>query len=178
MTGWCVFITMGQNLMNDLLRVHTKGENKMITVEQSVMIDLPVEKVFEIYADARNHIQWDSTIIECTHTPEGPVGVGITVIEKRKLLGRIIENSREMVAYEPNAKIWYKAEVPFPGDGGIIFEGDGDGTKLTQRMNWDVGGFFSLAEPLVAVGMRRALKNTLKDFKVLIESGNVTMVTP
>ncbi len=144
----------------------------MITIEQSITINLPVERVFELYADARNHTRWDPTIVEVRQEPDGPVGLGVRVIETRKLLGRTISNTREVTAYKPNAGISFQAGVPVPGKGSITFEENGSGTLLTQQMQMDVAGFFKLAEPLVTASFRRTLGNTLSNFKLLVESEN------
>jgi len=142
----------------------------MITIEQSITINLPVERVFELYADARNHPRWDPTIVEVRQDPDGPLGLGTRVMETRKLLGRTISNTREVIQYKTNASISFQAGGPIPGKGSITFEENGSGTLLTQQMQMDVAGFFKLAEPLVTASFRRTLRNTLNDFKLLIES--------
>lgn len=149
----------------------------MVKVENSVVVNRPIKEVFAIYADPRNQPQWDRGLLE-VRIKDGPLATGAEITEVRKFLGRRNESTQVVIAYEPNARIWYRVHDPFPGEAGSIFEQTPEGTKVTTRLQLEVGGFFGLAEPLVAASAKRSMKSTMGDFKDLLESGALTTTTP
>ncbi len=60
----------------------------MITIEQSVVINRPIEEVFEFVADQSKLPLWQSGVLESGVTSEGPMGVGTTYRYTFQLLGR------------------------------------------------------------------------------------------
>ncbi len=142
----------------------------MVNVETSNIIHRPIEEVFAYLSDVRNSPQWDSGLVEIWQTPESPVGLGTKITEVRKFLGRRIETNSEVVEYEPPAKYTRKdTSGPFPATGSLIFEPTAEGTKVTWTFQMQPGGFFALAEPLVAKSLRRNLEAALGDIKDLLE---------
>jgi len=143
----------------------------MVNVETSIVIHRPIEEVFAYITDARNQPQWDAGLVEVRQTPESPVAVGTRVTEVRKFLGRKIESSREVVEYEPPTKCIFKNTTgPFPVTGSLTFEPTAQGTTVIWKMEMKPGGFFALAEPLVARSLRRQLEAGLGDVKDLLEN--------
>ncbi len=50
----------------------------MFRLEHSVVINRPIEQVFEYVTNIENAPKWKSRLLEVTRTSEGPVGVGTT----------------------------------------------------------------------------------------------------
>jgi len=148
-----------------------KGVLKMVTVETSIIINRPIEEVFAYLTDARNNPQYDTGLVEVRQTPESPVGLGTKITEVRKFLGRKIESSREVVEYEPPTKCIQKNTAgPFPVEGSLTFEPTAEGTKVAWKFEMKPGGFFALAEPLVARSVKRQQEAALGDVKDLLEN--------
>ncbi len=140
----------------------------MIKTETSVTINRPIEEVFDFVTTIENNPQWQSSTLEAKRTSEGPIGVGTTSLVELKFLGRRIEAAMEITEYEPNKKVSFKTTSgPTPATGSNTFEALSEGeTKVTFLLEADVGGFFKLAEPLVARASKRdseANAATLKD---------------
>jgi len=139
----------------------------MAKVEVSVVINRPIEEVFALAGNVENNAQWQSGVLEAKVTSEGPMGVGTTYRYVSQLLGRRIETDGEITEYEPNRKYSFKSTSgPFPIEGVFTFEAADGGTKVTLTVKADVGGFFKMAEPLVARMINRQFEtdvNTLKD---------------
>ena len=149
----------------------------MINVETSIIINRPIEEVFTFLTDARNSPQWDSGLLDIRQTPQSPVGVGTRITEVRKFLGRKMETTSEVVEYEPSTKYTRKGGGPFPITGSLTFEPTAEGTKVIWTFEMKPGGFFALAEPLVARSLKRGLESNLGDVKDLLENRVATVTS-
>ena len=143
----------------------------MVNVETSIIINRPIEEVFAYVTDIRNSSQWDSGQVDIRQTPQSPVGVGTRITEVRKFLGRKMETTSEVVEYKPSMKYTRKGTGgPFPITGWLTFEPTAEGTKLTWIFKMQPGGFFALAEPLIARSLKRGLESNLGTAKDLLEN--------
>ena len=144
----------------------------MIKIENSTIINRPVDEVFEFLANSENNPQWQSGTQEVKKTSEGPIGVGTTYLSVSKLLGRRLESIVEYTAYEPNKRVAGKATSgPIPFQFETTFEPAAEGgTKVTSGGEGDAGGFFKLAEPLVARMLKRQFETDSANLKDLLEA--------
>jgi len=143
----------------------------MVKVETSVVINRPIGEVFAFVTNPENSPQYESGVHEAKKTSKGPMGVGATWQEVRQFMGRRIESTNEVTAYEPNKKFSFKSTSgPFPVEGGYIFEQVEGGTKVTVTGQGETGGFFKLADPLVARMVKRDLETANANLKDLLEA--------
>jgi uncharacterized protein YndB with AHSA1/START domain len=144
----------------------------MIKLENSVVINRPIDEVFEFMANSENNPQWQSGAQEVMKTSEGPIDVGTTYTSVSKILGRGIESTVEYTAYEPNGRLAGKTTSgPIPFQFETTFEPVAEGgTKVTSSGEGDVGGFFKLAEPLVARMLKRQTESDTANLKDLLEA--------
>ncbi len=144
----------------------------MIKIETSVVINRPIDEVFEFMANSENDPQWQSGAQEVMKTSEGPTGVGTTYTTVSRFLGRRLEATVEYTAYEPNKRVAIKATSgPIPFQSETTFEpAAGGGTKVTNNGEGDAGGFFKLAEPLVARMLKRQFDTDTANLKDLLEA--------
>ena|SRR5215210_1018275 len=140
--------------------------------EHSVVIDRPIEEVFAYLTDANNDSLWQASTLETEQTSEGPVGVGTIYRSVSKFLGRTIETTLEVTEHEPPRKQCIRATSgPIPAAGCYLLEpADGGSTRFTQTLEAEVGGFFRLAEPLVARAFRRQMQADMATLKDLLEA--------
>ncbi len=142
----------------------------MINIEESIIINRPIEEVFAFVADQTNGPQWQDGLLEVRRITDGPVGVGTRHTVVRKFLGRRLELTNEYVRYEPNK------EISFTGGGmsrfevSYLTEATPEGTRLTCRMQMEQGGLFGLAEPLIAGSLKRAFEANFRNIKALLEN--------
>jgi uncharacterized protein YndB with AHSA1/START domain len=143
-----------------------------IREEHTVVIDRPVEEVFDFATDPNNDSLWQSTTLETEQTSEGAVDVGTTFRNTTKFLGRRIESTSEISENEPPHKQCIKiTSGPIPGSGCYLFESADDGsTRFTQTFEAEVGGFFRLAEPVVGRAIRRQQEADMATLKDLLEA--------
>lgn len=143
----------------------------MATVEVSTVINRPVEEVFAFAGNVENNPQWQSSVSEARVTSEGPVGVGTTYRYVAQLLGRQIDTDGEITEYDPNGKYSFRsASGPFPIEGALTCEAAEGGTKVTLRLEAEIGGFFKMAEPLVARMIKRQFEADMANLKDLLEA--------
>ena len=143
----------------------------MTKLEASVVINRPTEEVFAFVADIEKMSQWMSELVEAKQTSEGPVGVGTTVNAVANVLGRRAESIQEVAEYEPNSKFAIKSTSgPVATKDKFTFESVAGGTKVTRVTEAELGGFFKLAEPLVARMLRRQFETNFANLKDLLEA--------
>ena len=122
----------------------------MIRIQASVTINRPLEEVFRFMTNHQNALQWQSGLLEARVTND-VVGVGKTWVDVVQFLGRRIGVASELTEYEPLRVVGFKSTSgPIPLEGRYAFEPDGAGTKVTFTLQGEAGGFFKLAEPIVA----------------------------
>lgn len=143
----------------------------MARVETSVVIERPVEEVFEFVTNPQNEALWSSTVIEQKQTSEGPMGVGATVRSTVKFLGRRFDTTFEVTEHEFNRKNCIRTvSGPIPATGCRTVEPVEGGTRLTQTTEAEIGGFFKLAEPIVVRAGKRQWESDLATLKDLLEA--------
>ncbi|MFQ5858009.1 MAG: SRPBCC family protein [Anaerolineae bacterium] len=144
----------------------------MARIEGSVVINRPVEEVFAFVTNPENERLWRSILLEWEQTSDGPMGVGTTIREVEQFLGRRIEETYEVTEYEPNRKFALKSiSGPTPNKVSQTLESVQGGTKHTLLIEAELGGFFKLAEPIVARMIKKQVEAQLEILKGLLEAG-------
>jgi uncharacterized protein YndB with AHSA1/START domain len=143
----------------------------MIKVEDSIIVQRPIEEVFAFLADQTNAPRWQSGLLEVRRTTEGPIGVGTKHTAVRKFMGRRVEASNEFVEYEQNRIIAFTGKAT-----GIDFaasyttESTPEGTKVISYLEMQPKGFFGFTEPLMTSSLRREMAANLGELKQVLES--------
>ena len=144
----------------------------MVKIEYGVEINRPIEEVFAFLADHENDTRWRSGLIEWKRISEGPTGVGSTSSEVLQFMGRRMETSFEVTEYEENVRIGFKTTSgPVPMEGLYSLERAEGGTKLAFTVQGEAGGFFKLAEPILATMVKRQIETDFNNLKDLLEAG-------
>jgi uncharacterized protein YndB with AHSA1/START domain len=148
----------------------------MIRVEKSGIIERPVEEVFAYIGDQTNAPAWQSGLVEVRRTTEGPLGVGTKHTLIRMFMHRRMEAENEYVAYEPNRRITFKVTSgPMRAEASYLFEAVAEGTRVTSTIEMDASGLLSLAEPLIAAGLRREVNAAIPVLKDLLENQKIAI---
>jgi uncharacterized protein YndB with AHSA1/START domain len=139
---------------------------EMARAEASVVINRPVEEVFEFVTNPKNVLLWHSSTLESEQTSEGPMGVGTTVRSVGQFMGRRMEMTAEVTEYEPNRKIKYKgASGPRSVEASYTFEPVEGGTGISFVGEGETGGFFKRLFGLVdSIFVRMAQRGMETDF--------------
>jgi uncharacterized protein YndB with AHSA1/START domain len=146
-----------------------------VSIEQTVSIARPLAEVFAYVSDMANWAQWQSTTVEAQQTSEGGVLPGARGRGVYQFLGRRWESPLEVTAYEPDRRVAIASRggpVPFTYD--TLLEADGASVRrVTVRGEFEPGGFFRLAEPILARVGRSQFDAEVSTLKELLEAGAV-----
>jgi uncharacterized membrane protein len=147
-----------------------KGVNDMLKIESTTVINRPIEDVFAVLSNLENNPKWSTAFLEVKKTSQGPISVGTTWRAVQKAFGRQLESEVEVTEYEPNRMWTQKGKSPFPVQVQATFESVDGGTRVNLRLEGEPGGFFKLAEPLVATMAKRNIEGDLASLKDLMEA--------
>jgi uncharacterized membrane protein len=148
----------------------------MVTNEKIITINRPVEEVFACVSDLQNGPKWQKGLVEALPITTGPLGVGTQYTGVRKFMGRRVESIIQFTTYEPNKKIVFESiSGSMPMVTSFRFESTVEGTRLSTIIELQPAGFMSLAEPMIASGLRREMDNNFSMLKDMLESQAVTV---
>jgi uncharacterized membrane protein len=108
----------------------------MATLETSVTVNKPVEKVFEYITNLDNQKKLSSYITGIQ--VNGPVQLGTKYVIETTSMGNVIKTNNEVVSFEPNKKFGVKTLAAPPASdvtNTYLLESAGSGTKLTLQMD-------------------------------------------
>lgn len=143
----------------------------MIDIHSSITVRRPAGHVFDFVNDQENAPLWLTGLLETRPTSENR-GVGYTWVDVIQVFGQRVESEFEVTEYEPGRKIAFKSiRGSFPIQGVYSFAPDGDGTVVTFALQGEPGGFFKLAEPLLARMLQRQWDTNLAKLKDIMEEG-------
>ena len=143
----------------------------MAKFEQSVVVHRPVEVVFSYLANPENDPYWSGASDEMHITSPRPVRVGTTVRQVGHFLGRRLELSLNVTAYEPNRRFGMSVvSGPLKFAGVRHVEPVPEGTLVTFHGGGDSRGLFKIAEPLAEAAAARQLRHDLAKLKDVLEA--------
>ena len=141
--------------------------------EMTVLIDRPIERVFEFLADGENDKLFSERIIEIAKTTEGDTGVGTVYVSTARDMGRTAKHEVEITAFEPPTRIHWRELSKGPvviSEGGYDLKPAGTGTELTFFGVLEGRGPGKLLVGLVARNVRRGLPAFLQSIKKVVEA--------
>jgi carbon monoxide dehydrogenase subunit G len=144
----------------------------MSTWEKSKFINRPQQEVWNFISDPANLAQWSSSVESAEWTSEGPPGVGSTLIEVGKVLGRKIESPVEVTVWDPPNEFGRKAiSGPAPWEATMKLEPKENGTLLTISGEIELSGFLKMAEGLIVKQTEKQGDIDFEALKTLLEAG-------
>src|SRR5438067_347397 len=109
----------------------------MARIEREVVIDRPVEEVFDFLADGRNDPLWNREDLHMEKSPDGLVGAGTSFEGQVILFGRR-DLAYVITEYERPRRITFrvtKPPVPLDLQAAAIFVQAAEGTRMTWRVD-------------------------------------------
>ncbi len=142
----------------------------MIEFSKSYHIKRPQQEVFDFMADPANDSKWRDSAVSAEWEGDGPIQVGSRLKTVDKLMGREIESTAEVTAYDPPNKYGQKTIAgPMPFEFTVTLKPEDGGTQVTMAGQAEVGGFFKLAEGLVGKQLEKQLDTDFNGLKKLLE---------
>ncbi len=143
----------------------------MFKMEHSFVVNRPVEEVFAIVTNIEKTVQWQSWAIRATVTSPGELDTGTQYSYVAKLLGRELESTGEVTAFDLNKRFaWKTTSGPMPLKADCSFESVAGGTKLTITAQGDPGTYFGMADEILDRVVRRQALADAESLKDLLES--------
>ena len=143
----------------------------MVKVEGTIVINRPIEEVFAFLTNPDNAPLWQGSVLESKQTSEGPVGVGTSGQVVSQFLGRRMESTWQVTEYELNKKASLKTTSgPIAYENFATLEAVDEGTNVTLVAEYEVGGFFKLAESILARMAQRQADTDYANLKDLVEA--------
>lgn len=144
----------------------------MPVIEESVFIARPPQEVFDFLTKSENIPVWDSSVVQAEQIGDGPVGVGTRSKGSSKILGRHFDWVTEAIEFEaPKKTVIRSVEGKFDFTITNVLEPEGNGTRLTHRIDSDsgLGGVFGkLADPFVQKAHTRTVRANLETLADLL----------
>ncbi len=144
----------------------------MISFSKSIHIDRPQQEIFDYLTDPSNDAKWRSSAVSSEWVSEDPPGVGSKLKSVDRMLGREMESTIEITAWDPPKKFGQKAlGGPVPFEFTVRLAPHGDGTHVTIDGQAEIGGFFKIAEGLAGKQFENQVENDIASLKRALEGG-------
>lgn len=143
----------------------------MIKLEQSIIINRPVEEVWKFMSNIENATKWDRGVLEAKQTSEGPIGIGSMLQTRRQMLGRQRIGKLRVSEYVPNRLIALQASLGQIAAAQIrySFEPVDGGTHMTGTSEVELRGLWKLITPVLTRMLARDGREDLTNAKRIME---------
>jgi uncharacterized membrane protein len=141
-----------------------------ISVSDSVVIARPVDVVFAFVADHENLPAWTVGVKQSQRLTAGPAAAGARYRVVGTLLGRPVESSYQLTAFEPGRGFAATMTSPMFGfSEQYRFEPDHDRTRVSMSAAVEPHGVFRLLAPVMSAGVRRQVRADHRRLKAVLE---------
>ena len=139
--------------------------------ENSVIINQPVNKVFEYVTNLNNNAKWQTDILELEMTSEGRFERGATYRCVNRFMGVRIETEGVITDYVVDRSCSFRiTSGVVTGKSKFLFETANGSTKFTTAADLDLR-YFKLGKRLVKHKIAKQLKNDMLRLKKILENG-------
>ena len=145
----------------------------MPSVETSITINAPIEKVFDTIIDPELTAQWSSGVSEVTNIKGNPWEKGSSTDLAYHVLGMKLTQHMVTSEIEKPRKVIYLMEGGFPGTSEFALEPQGQVTKVDIRIDYSVpGGILGkIANQVLLERMnRKNIEGTAEGLKIFCEA--------
>jgi uncharacterized membrane protein len=140
----------------------------LIEVEESIVVSLPRERVFEFAALPENMPLWNPVVRESKAL--GALERGTKVVQRIQLPGRRFETVYEVTCYEPGRRIAYSStQGPVEVEGTMEFRRERGGTRVRWIVRGDARGFLRFGESILVGLGRPKMRDCLHNLKRAVE---------
>jgi uncharacterized protein YndB with AHSA1/START domain len=143
----------------------------MARVEGEIIINRPVQEVFDFVADERNEPRYNPRMLRAEQISEGPIGPGTRFHTELRTMKRTMPMFVEFTGFErPQRLASTTRSAMMETEGALTFEPVPAGTRM--RWSWDVRprGAMKAMTPFVAAIGRRQEQRIWGTLKRLLES--------
>jgi len=109
-------------------------------VEKSIRIRAPLSKVFAYVTDPENWTRYVPSLISVKNISNDPPVKGTTFDWTYRVLGMNFRGKGTVTAYTKDRRFALRMEGSFPIEETFLFEPDGDGTRLSFEVSYELPG--------------------------------------
>lgn len=150
---------------------HVSRSDLVARAEHTLVIGRPPADVFAYLTEVRNLPAWQPSVVSVERPDEGPVDVGTRFTEVRKFVGRRLHTTMEVTEHAPGERLYLQVvEGPVRYRVTHDLEAVDDGTRVNVAVEGETGGFFALADGLVARQGERQLRADFGRLKAILEA--------
>jgi Polyketide cyclase / dehydrase and lipid transport len=143
----------------------------MARIDGDILIERPVEAVFDFVADQRNEPRFNPQMATSSLESGEPIGEGSRFRTTFRSVGHLVPMTVEFTSYERPRRLGSRSRTwAMLSEGELTFEPEGSGTRM--RWSWDVQvrGPLRLADALVARMGDRQERRIWENLKALLEA--------
>jgi hypothetical protein len=147
----------------------------MATVSGEILINKPVEQVFDYVADQRNEPSYNPRMLRSEKITDGPIGVGTRFGATARSGRRVVEMLIELTEYDRPRRLRSRTTMSsIDVDGGLTFAPLGTATRMSW--DWEVSprGPMRLLGPLVVLLGGRQEQRIWTGLKTQLEESGPT----
>lgn len=144
----------------------------MFQVEHSVFIEREPQAVYDIVATIEGQAKWGS-FESSKWLTNGPPGVGSTKRSVTRFLGRRLETTSIVTAWDPPHRYAFSIDGTISAQLDHLIEARDGGTQLTVRGDVDLAKIFKIAEPLLKRQVDKQMETDLGAIKLILEGETV-----
>jgi carbon monoxide dehydrogenase subunit G len=143
----------------------------METIEHSITINAPTEKVFEYIDNPMNDPEWMIGMMEVTEV-EGLPGVGRHFHWTFKMVGIPLKGQSTTIEHVPNRRTVTESQGGVSSTWAADVEPEGNGTKLTMKVDYTIPipVLGKLAENLIKKQNERNIASSMENIKHMLEA--------
>jgi uncharacterized membrane protein len=154
-------------------RAADAGRSAPAPVTTLIVIDAPVERVWEVLSDVAGQPRWMTDMKAVRMESSGPLGVGARGEATVRMLGVAVSDPVTITAWDPPRRFAVRHEGRFSGEGVFELEPGADGTTTIVRWSetlvppvlpW-------LAAELLRPVFRAVFQADLRRLRALVETG-------
>jgi hypothetical protein len=143
----------------------------MIRIDGEIVINRPVDAVFDFVADERNEPRYNSRMLRADKLSPGPIGLGTRFRAEMRTRPRPTKMTTQFTGYERPRRVALRSHLSaMEIQGALTFDPVPEGTRM--RWSWVVAprGVVRLLTPLVARTGRRQEQAIWASLKRLLEA--------
>jgi uncharacterized protein YndB with AHSA1/START domain len=120
----------------------------MPRVSTTLEINRPIDEVFDYLSNVDNAHEWTVGLVDVTH--DGPIGLGATGSDVRKMGRKQINMPWKVTVFEPPHRALFDYAAPFPMSADFRFESTARGTQVTCETTMNPTGLWKVLAPFMA----------------------------
>jgi uncharacterized protein YndB with AHSA1/START domain len=142
----------------------------MITFENEIVINRPMEVVFAAVTDIPGWRRWQPKLLESRQTTPEPVRVGTQAVTVRANFGQRFEIRVDVTEFVPNHLFAFQSvSGPMTVKIRMTLAPVAGGTRLHQLTEGAPHGVFNVATPVLARPLKKEMPDGLARLKALLE---------